>query len=86
MLTATMAFELKKDNILVVCVNPGLVGTDMAKDAGDVISKYMGEYCLKYQCCEYGCQVPNLALVSIIVSWGWGGGSLYGVHNDGFVT
>ncbi len=35
MLTATMAFELKRDRILVVCMCPGYVGTDM------------GNYCLE---------------------------------------
>ncbi len=43
MLTATMAFELKKDKILVVCINPGLVGTDMGNESVRLFPN-IGEY------------------------------------------
>ena len=42
MLTATMAFELKKDKILVACFDPGLVGTDMGNYCVELFPK-LGE-------------------------------------------
>ncbi len=46
MLTATQAFELKKDKILVACINPGLVGTDMGNQSVELFPN-IGEHIIK---------------------------------------